>query len=142
MKTFAEIIETIKSLKGIAGDGEVAVILDIKPKTLATSKLRNSIPFEELTSFCNKEKVSLNWLLTGEGEMKRGESPWIVSDNVVAYNAGDADLKEICEWLRDNPGDKKAVSKLIKLLKSKKEYNEVLKEVLSGPGFKGIIEEG
>lgn len=67
MKLFSEIIETIKALKGFENDYQVAEILGIKPKSMATLKTRNSIPYEELTSLCNIEGISLNWLLTNNG---------------------------------------------------------------------------
>ncbi len=73
MRTMAEIIGIIKSLKNVVNDSDVANLLGTKPKTLATAKTRNSIPFEELTTFCNKEGISLNWLLTDEGPMERGK---------------------------------------------------------------------
>lgn len=67
MRPMAVIIESLKSLKGLRNDADVAQLLGIKAKTLATMKARNSIPYEELTSFCSREGISLNWLLTGEG---------------------------------------------------------------------------
>jgi hypothetical protein len=67
MKSFSEIIETIKSVKRFSNDYQVAESLEIKSKSMATSKMRNSIPYEELTSFCDKEGISLNWLLFGTG---------------------------------------------------------------------------
>ncbi len=70
MKTFSEIIEVIKTLKNYSKDSEVAELLGIIPKSLATAKLRNSIQYEELTTFCNNENVSLNWLLFGYGPQK------------------------------------------------------------------------
>jgi hypothetical protein len=73
LRNLKEIIESIKSLKGIHTDNEVAQLLDIKGKTLATSKSRNSIPFGELFSFCGKEGISFDWLLTGQGPMTREE---------------------------------------------------------------------
>jgi tetrahydromethanopterin S-methyltransferase subunit B len=67
MQSFSEIVEKIKKLKALSNDYEVADIILIKPKTLAVNKTRNSIPFQEITAFCNKEHISLNWLLSGIG---------------------------------------------------------------------------
>ncbi len=71
MKTFFEIIETIKELKGLKTDIEVAKLLGIKSKTLATAKTRNSIPFKELASFCSKEGVSLDLVMIKEEDQQR-----------------------------------------------------------------------
>lgn len=67
MLSLPEIIEIIKEKKELKKDKEVAKLLGIEAKQFATAKSRNSIPHEELTSFCNKEGWSLNWLLSGEG---------------------------------------------------------------------------
>jgi phage repressor protein C with HTH and peptisase S24 domain len=67
MKTFFEIIETIKKLKKLKKDYQVADLLGIKRRTLATDKARNTIPLEELSLFCNKEGIFLDLLLNEDG---------------------------------------------------------------------------
>lgn len=84
MRTLAEIIEDIKNLKKLGTDGDVANLLDIKPKTLASSKARNSIPFFELTAFCSKEGISLNWLLTRTGPAFLAEAISLQEDPKLA----------------------------------------------------------
>ncbi|MBI3755761.1 MAG: hypothetical protein HY265_06345 [Deltaproteobacteria bacterium] len=103
MKSMSEIIDTIRSLKNLSTDTEVALELGLKPKTLAVAKLRNSIPYNELITFCSKEKVVLDWLLTGEGKVGRGkpseykeggeEKPLMVAEESAAY--GDTDFVSI-----------------------------------------------
>lgn len=75
MKSFSEIIEDIKSLKNLSNDYQVAELLGIKSKSMATAKMRNSIPYEELTSFCDKEGIFLNWLLFGSGPKTLADVP-------------------------------------------------------------------
>lgn len=65
MLTTAEIIDRIKRMKNLATDSEVASLLGLKPQTLATSKMRGSIPYGALISFCDKEGCSLDLLLRG-----------------------------------------------------------------------------
>lgn len=67
MKSFSEIIEIIKKLKGVTHDYEVAELLNIKQNTISVIKGRNSLPFEDIMTFCHKEGISLNWLLYNEG---------------------------------------------------------------------------
>lgn len=67
MRTLAEITDIIKAYKDFKEDAEVARFLNIKPKTFAASKSRNSIPYPELITFCNQENISINWLLAGVG---------------------------------------------------------------------------
>ena len=70
----AEIIERIKLSKGLRSDGEVARALGIKPQTLATSKMRSSIPFEAIIGLCDREGYSLDFLVRGVGA-GREEAP-------------------------------------------------------------------
>jgi hypothetical protein len=123
MKTFAEIILYIKKIKGFADDAEVATLLGIKPKTLATAKGRNSIPFEALASFCSREGISFDLLLTGEGSAEEIAKYGALYNNV----RGDPELEEILEILQnDLPEAKKAV---LKILKTRKSLKEGLKEL-------------
>lgn len=87
MLSLSEIIEIIKDKKGLKKDKDVANLLKIEAKQFATAKSRNSIPHEELTSFCNKEGWSLNWLLTGQGPQYLEEKGKVVSP-------GDAEVPE------------------------------------------------
>ncbi|MBN2825593.1 MAG: LexA family transcriptional regulator [Campylobacterales bacterium] len=43
-------------------DKDVATALGIPQATFATMKSRNSLPYEEILSFCAKYKISINWL--------------------------------------------------------------------------------
>jgi hypothetical protein len=70
MQTFIQIIEKIKQIKGLRFDYEVGDLLGISKKAFAADKRRNSIPHEELSTFCRLENISSNWLLYNEGPMK------------------------------------------------------------------------
>lgn len=87
MKSFSEIIERIKLIKNLSNDYQVAEVLEIRPKSMATAKMRNSIPYEELTSFCDKEGISLNWMLFGTGSKKLVNASFTgIKDNEDNYN--------------------------------------------------------
>ena len=80
-------------------------------------------------------RISLDWLLTGEGEMKRGYSPAVVEE-IAKYGAlynnvkGDPELEEILEILQnDLPEAKKAVLKILKTRKSLKAGIQELLEI-------------
>lgn len=84
--------------------------------------------------------LSLDWLLTGEGEMQRSEVKHpVVFEPVAAYNAGDSELREICEFLKESPVDKKLI---LKVVKAKKELKKATREAMEGLiGVKGLVEE-
>jgi phage repressor protein C with HTH and peptisase S24 domain len=66
-----KIIDRIKELKKVSGDQEVADLLGMSRTALAERKRRESIPYDELVIFSDREGVLIDWLLTGEGEMRR-----------------------------------------------------------------------
>lgn len=69
MTTFDDIVERLKDIiSATVGskkvfDKDVATALGVEPINFATMKKRNKIPFKELSEFCARQKISLNWLL-------------------------------------------------------------------------------
>ena len=80
MKTFSseKIIERLKEALEINSDSALAERLKVTKGTLSNWKARNSLDFEKVFSVC--DLISVDWLLTGKGEMlksndiKRDES--------------------------------------------------------------------
>ena len=77
MKTvMADIIERTKDVlsqdypDSKVYDKNVAHAIGIIPDTLKTKKSRGLVPHDELTMFCLKRGVSLNWLFLGIGPMR------------------------------------------------------------------------
>ncbi len=69
MSEFKSIINKLKIVlskniekHGKIFDKDVATALGIPQATFATMKSRNSLPYEEILSFCAKYKISINWL--------------------------------------------------------------------------------
>lgn len=131
-----KIADRIKKLKGVQSDSDVAELLGMSRTAFAERKRRDSIPYEELVRFAEQESISVDWLLTGEGEMLRHakEKPLMVREESAVYNERDAEIAEIVEWLKNNPKDKRLVLKLVKV---KKEVGEAFE----GLEFKIILKE-
>lgn len=53
-------------------DRQVAELIGLHPKTLATAKGRNSIPFEELIIFCNKNGIPFEVFFGDENKDSAG----------------------------------------------------------------------
>ena len=66
------ILNRLKKAKKITSDTQFAKILGIKTSTLSSWKQRNSIDFEKI--FANCEEISIDWLLTGEGNMLKNSN--------------------------------------------------------------------
>lgn len=133
-KNIFEIVERIKKLKGYKTDREVAESLKMTLGALSNHKTRRTIPYDALSSFCESEGVSFDWLLTGEGSPQKGHQ---VCEERTIYNnvREDPEMEEIIRLLREYPQDKKLV---LKLLKGKKD----IKEALDGLQIRHILNEG
>ena len=79
-KSVEEIIETIKTMKGLTKDYEVADSLGVGRGALSNAKKRNSISFfDELVLFCDRENLSLDFirhpLLSSSGTIRTVVAP-------------------------------------------------------------------
>ncbi len=85
MKTFSskEIIERLKIGLELSSDNALADTLGVSKTTLSNWKSRNSLDFPLVFSLC--EHISLEWLLTGKGNMLKEEETEDVSAPVVSY---------------------------------------------------------
>ncbi len=72
-KNILEIIERVKEAGGYRNEGEVATALKMTHGGLSNHKTRGTIPLEALLTYSETMAVSLDWLLTGEGPLKKGE---------------------------------------------------------------------
>ena len=69
MKSMIEIVEQLKDILSLelhnekVYDKHLASVLEITQMNFATMKKRNKIPYEELSEFCARRKICLNWLL-------------------------------------------------------------------------------
>lgn len=51
-------------------DKNIANELGLSPTQYANNKKRNKIPYCEITKFCHKHEITINWILLGERSMK------------------------------------------------------------------------
>ncbi|MEW6068929.1 MAG: helix-turn-helix domain-containing protein [Nitrospirota bacterium] len=149
MRTIDEILDKIKQLKGIKKDTDLAKMLNVKPNTLATWRIRKTIPHDVLFRFCEEHQYDMSWLISGElttkyiekdgkkilvfsGEpasYKKEEIPSVVAESSADY-IEDPELAEIIDILKyDLPEAKKAVLKILKYRKGLKEGIKDLMEI-------------
>lgn len=66
----AEVIITrLKQIFSITSDSALCKVLKVSPQTLSSWKLRNKIPYANCVEIGYQRKISLDWLLTGRGDM-------------------------------------------------------------------------
>lgn len=68
MDRVAMIMET--ELGVVPYDKNIAKELGMSPTQYANNKKRNKIPYLEITRFCHKHEITINWVLLGESGMK------------------------------------------------------------------------
>lgn len=90
-----DVIERLKSVYNSRNNSELAESLGILPANVSKWKMRNSIPYKEICETSMKKGVSVNWLLTGEGESREGGSDYInVPEYKIEASAGHGALVE------------------------------------------------
>ncbi|MBT9301621.1 phage repressor protein [Pseudomonas proteolytica] len=58
---------------GVTTDSALSRALSVNRQTLAGWRKRDSVPYGECIKFCEMHGISLDWLLTGGGQMLRSE---------------------------------------------------------------------
>jgi len=74
MKDCRSVIARMAQACGVKTDTELADKLEIKRNTIASWKNRGSVPYEQAVIVAEQKNVTLDWLLTGEGPMRRGDA--------------------------------------------------------------------
>ena len=83
-KTVMEIVNTIKKMKNLSTDYEVADSIGISRGALANAKKRNSMSFfDELVEFCDQENLSLDFIREIPPNSKRALKTIIAPGNFV-----------------------------------------------------------
>lgn len=145
---FSQIIENLIKNQIIKNETELSSLLGISKQNLFGYKKRDKIPYESLTVFCGKNQISIDWLLTGKGEMLRGTAPVVedkqlqvmqtVAQANVCENCGqEYGLKELIQAKDTIISDKNELLRMKedKITQQKEEITELNKEI------KGLEEE-
>jgi len=111
MNNVSSILIRMKQVLSVKNDKELSKSLDIKYGTIDGWKTRDSIPQKRLKEFADSYNISLNWLLSGAGEMREDENiisftffPDIQASAGHGCNNGDAAKQYISyplEYARD-----------------------------------------
>lgn len=102
MKNISHIVDRLKNKFGFKSDSEVAESLKMTKTALYNHKLRGTIPYGPLSTFCEINNISLDWLLTGVGPMERTPQ---VGEEMPSFNEVSDVTKLIVKVLQDMPED-------------------------------------
>ena len=70
----ASVLERLALVLGTKTGNQLAEALGVSPQTISSWKSRESVPYAQCVDVAREKGVSLDWLLTGEGPMLRGQS--------------------------------------------------------------------
>jgi Bacteriophage CI repressor helix-turn-helix domain len=94
MVNFSIVIEKIMGITGLSNDKDIAKALDISPQDFSNRKKRGTL-LPVIVEWALREKVSIDWLLTGEERIEKGGVVQTEVDPVTAEtNAVMAELSE------------------------------------------------
>ncbi|MBI5886847.1 MAG: helix-turn-helix transcriptional regulator [Deltaproteobacteria bacterium] len=68
---FDDVLKRIKSQKNLRYDYQVAELLGLTKSALAERKSRGSLPLDKISIFCERNRLNIKWVLTGEGEQSQ-----------------------------------------------------------------------
>ena len=90
------IFNRIKIAKGFKRDAELARFLQITPQNLSNCIIRNTVDWKNLLSNC--VDISVDWLLTGKGEMFRNSSENI-PNNLKSHTISQDNCDDLIKYL-------------------------------------------
>ena len=71
-KSAAAVLDRLQLVFGVRSDSALATAMDIGRSTLGGWRTRGTVPYAECVNLAEAQGISLDWLLLGEGEMRRG----------------------------------------------------------------------
>ncbi|WP_342595495.1 S24 family peptidase [Salinicola lusitanus] len=78
------ILERMKAALNLSSDKEVAEYFGVSPTSVHNWRRRGSVPYDECVSLAIAKKISLEWLILGEGDP--GESSLYVANRAAPYS--------------------------------------------------------
>ncbi|MBX9761582.1 MAG: helix-turn-helix domain containing protein [Pseudomonadaceae bacterium] len=70
----AAVVDRLRAVYGAKDDSELSKAMDQKRSTVGNWRNRGTIPYTECVKVAGDKSISLDWLLTGEGPMRRDEA--------------------------------------------------------------------
>jgi hypothetical protein len=121
-------LERMLEESGLKNESSIAKSLGISPQAFSNFKKNGEIPAERVIQFALKYKLSIDYLLTGEGQHKREGKDWIIDrigEKMSQYciNSGDDRILKILELLNKEPESERQL--LLDLLESRSRAREV-----------------
>lgn len=122
--SYAEIIERMRWAGKLKNDSAVARVLGVTPQALSNYKKRGEMPTDLVLKFANIYGLSVDWLISGDGEMYKGggagrKGYMIAAEEGAPYGKeARASLQGVVDSAALSPDEIIYVGKLLKILRS------------------------
>ena len=80
------VLDRLLAVYGVKNDNQLSDQLGIKRSTVGNWRSRDSVPYSLCVRAAFDQGASLDWLITGEGNMRRSGGESEVSEAAAAYN--------------------------------------------------------
>ncbi len=123
----SQVIERIKTAVGVSTDSELCRLTNTNRQALSNWKTRDSVPYTLCVKIANDLNVSIDWLLTGDGEMLRGVTNQACSSYLAPKEEAlltmfkelsEDDQREICRLAEDKKRLRDLESEILELKNS------------------------
>lgn len=130
ISTTSEIFERLKQARSLSNDADLARDIGVLPKKLAVWKLRNTVPLNELITYCRRYHFNLEAVLTGEGELPTGylssKGTCLVIEEPEVLLQGNVSAKALKQILADMTEE--MTREVLKYAQEKKLLSELMLE--------------
>ena len=122
--SYSEIIERMRWAGKLKNDSAVARVLGVTPQALSNYKKRGEMPTDLVLRFSNIYGLSVDWLLTGDGEMYKvgrgaeyGNRPYMMAAEETHSYGKDARYQKAPDYAAMTADEIIYVGKLLKILR-------------------------
>ncbi len=121
--SYSDIIERMRWAGKLKNDSAVAKVLGVTPQALSNYKKRGEIPTDLVLRFANIYGLSVDWLLTGEGQMYRTGLAYVDETKRAEPGVGEAtapygkEAPRLPDLASLSPDEIIYVGKLLKILR-------------------------
>ena len=79
-KSVRAVLNRLQRVHGVKNDNQLCERLGVNRSTLGSWVARESVPYAICVEIAEGMAISLDWLLTGEGPMRRGEAGQVAEE--------------------------------------------------------------
>lgn len=132
------IIARLKEVFSVTSDSSLCDKLSVSPQTLSSWKSRNKIPYANCVEISIQKNVSLDWLLTGRGEMYLSTSTKAVDSCSSCSQITKEVSPKALKWLEVFENlDEEGQKNILKDIEKEQQQTELRQEL---KGLKEIVE--